>query len=84
VVAEWILEGGMERSEVGTFKVAEVVSDKTGHSDIPGWGPEPVPREGVLDKFDPVIRILKPGYAPKSFVNEPLRKDWRKSEGARP
>jgi len=81
VVAEWILEGGMERSEVGTFKVAEVVSDKTGHFDIPGWGPEPVPREGVLDKFDPVIRILKPGYAPKSFVNEPFGKIGERARG---
>jgi hypothetical protein len=72
VTAEWILEGGMEHSRVGTLKIFEVVTDRSGRFEIPGWGPEPAPVNGVLDKFDPVIRILKPGYTPKSFVNEPL------------
>jgi hypothetical protein len=69
VVAEWILQGGMEHSRVGTLKILEVVTDKNGHFQIPGWGPEPAPINGVLDHYDPVIRIFKPGYAPGGGLN---------------
>jgi hypothetical protein len=69
VIAEWILQGGMEHSRVGTFKIFEAVTDKTGRFEIPGWGPEPAAANGVLDRYDPVIRILKPGYAPGGGLN---------------
>jgi hypothetical protein len=71
VVAMWDLEGGMERSTVANFKVFEAVTDSAGHFKIEGWGPEPVPTAGTLDKQDPSVIIFKPGYVPKVFPNTP-------------
>ena len=74
VIAEWIVEGGMEHSKVGTFKVIEVATDKAGRFVIPGWGPEARPPNGILDKFDPLITVLKAGYVVTGLVNKPPSK----------
>jgi hypothetical protein len=71
VIALWDLEGGMERSRVGTFKVLEAVTDSMGAFSLPGWGPEPISPRGQLDAFDPALIVFRPGYTPERQLNGP-------------
>ena len=78
VIALWDLEGGMERSIVGTFRFSEAVTDESGQYRMPGWGPIPRPREGVLDAYDPQLLIFKPGYATVRLLNDPGAQPYKR------
>jgi hypothetical protein len=69
VIAIWQLEGGMHRDVIGTFRVAEDVTDGSGQYRIPAWGPLPRPANGVLDAYDPLIYVFKSGYSISSLQN---------------
>jgi len=72
VIALWDLEGGVERSRVGTFKVLEATTDGQGRFRMPGWGPLPASSRGQLDAYDPSLTLFKSGYTPEWIENGPF------------
>ncbi len=63
VVAVWRNLWGLDASPaVVDFRVEEAVSDPRGRITIPRWGPRPRKMDSYLDRRDPEIYLLKPGY----------------------
>ena len=72
VVAHWVLEDTGAVKTVGDMELMEAVTDASGRFALPGWGPKPTPHYPYpvrLSQLDPEIIILKPGYMPRSVMN---------------
>jgi len=72
VIALWELEGGrgIEGGRSGNFKVAEALTNERGEFHMEGWGPLPIPTNGLLDKYDPLVYVFKAGYVPAAHMND--------------
>jgi len=72
VIALWELEGGrgIEGGRSSNFKVAEALTDERGEFHMEGWGPLPIPTNGLLDKYDPLVYVFKSGYVPAAHMND--------------
>jgi hypothetical protein len=77
VVAHWELRWGFEGGSVLDMKVLEATTDAQGHFSIPGWGPEPIPREAGftarMRNNDPGLLFFHPGYLYERLQNSDLR-----------
>jgi len=72
VVAHWVLEDTGAVKTVGDMELMEAVTDASGRFALPGWGPKATPNYPYpvrLSQLDPEIIILKPGYMPRSVMN---------------
>jgi hypothetical protein len=72
VVAHWVLEDTGAVKTVGDMELMEAVTDASGRFVLPGWGPKATPHYPYpvrLSQLDPEIIILKPGYMPRSVMN---------------
>lgn len=62
-VAIWRNVWGLEAvPSLDDFRVEESISDAEGRITIPRWGPRPRKMDLYLDRRDPEIYLLKPGY----------------------
>ncbi len=70
IVAHWVLEGGIHVDRVGELVILEAVSDKSGRSHFPAWGPIRHWKSSRLTNYDPEILIFKNGYKYQRLFNE--------------
>lgn len=73
VLAVWRKIQGYNDSQDDWFIIREARSDANGRFTIPRWGPRTLDPEYYLDKRDPEIYILKPGYRYRYLDNDGMQ-----------
>jgi len=70
VVALWLLARPIDQGGTEWFEVIETETDEEGVYGIEGWGPRWRPWFYRLTDSDPELVIFKPGYLPKTLLND--------------